>query len=53
MGYATRALRDLCRELLARVPAVCLFVRAENTAAIRLYESVGMEHVLSFRSVLL
>ena len=52
-GYATRALRDLCRELLAQVPAVCLFVRAENVAAIRLYEAVGMQHVLDYRSVLL
>jgi RimJ/RimL family protein N-acetyltransferase len=53
LGYATRGLRDLCRELLARVPVVCLFVRAENLAAIRLYESVGMEHVLDYRSLLL
>jgi ribosomal protein S18 acetylase RimI-like enzyme len=52
-GYATRALRDLCRELLEHTPAVCLFVRAENVAAIRLYEAVGMEHVLDYRSVLL
>ena len=51
-GYATRALRDLIRLLLAQVPAVCLFVRAENTPAIRLYESVGMRHVLDYRSVL-
>ncbi len=52
-GYATRALRDLIRLLLADTPAVCLFVRAENAAAIRLYESVGMRHVLDYRSVLL
>jgi RimJ/RimL family protein N-acetyltransferase len=52
-GYATRALRDLCRELLTRVPAVCLFVRAENFAATRLYEAVGMQRVLWYRSVLL
>ena len=30
-GYAARALRDLIRLLLTQVPAVCLFVRAENT----------------------
>jgi hypothetical protein len=52
-GYATRALRDLCRKLLEHVPAVCLFVRAENVAAIKLYEAVGMEHVLDYRSILL
>jgi GNAT superfamily N-acetyltransferase len=51
-GNAARALRDLIRLLLEQVPAVCLFVRAENTAAIRLYETVGMEHVLDYRSVL-
>jgi uncharacterized protein len=52
-GYATAALRDLIRLLLRRVPHVCLFVRAENDAAIRLYERVGMQHVLDYRSVLL
>lgn len=52
-GYAGRALRDLIRLLLARTPTVCLFVRTENEAAIGLYEAVGMEHVLDYRSVLL
>ena len=52
-GFAARALRDLIRLLLADTPTVCLFVRAENAAAIRLYQSVGMHHVLDYRSVLL
>jgi ribosomal protein S18 acetylase RimI-like enzyme len=52
-GNATRGLSDLCRLLLERVPTVCLFVRAENEPAIRLYETIGMEHVLDYRSVLL
>jgi len=52
-GYAGRALRDLIRLLLERTPTVCLFVRSENAVAIGLYESVGMEHVLDYRSVLL
>ena len=51
-GYASRALRDLIRLLLESVPAVCLFVRAENAPAIRLYETVGMQHALAYRSVL-
>jgi len=51
-GNAARALRDLIRLLLDQVPAVCLFVRAENAPAIRLYEAVGMAHVLDYRSVL-
>lgn len=51
-GYGARALRDLVRLLLVEVPAVCLFVRAENAPAIGLYDAVGMEHVLDYRSVL-
>jgi hypothetical protein len=52
-GYGVRGLSDLCRLLLERVPSVCLFVRAENVAAIRLYEAIAMEHVLDYRSILL
>ena len=51
-GYGARGLADLCGLLLARVPTVCLFVRAENDPAIRLYEAIGMEHVLDYRSLL-
>lgn len=51
-GYGQRGLRDLIRLLLERVPRVCLFVRADNPAAIRLYEAVGMERVGSYRSLL-
>jgi uncharacterized protein len=51
-GYGACGLRDLCRLLLERVPIVCLFVRAENAPAIRLYEAIGMEHALDYRSLL-
>jgi uncharacterized protein len=51
-GYGQRGLRDLIRLLLQRVPRVCLFVRADNPAAIRLYERVGMQRVGSYRSLL-
>jgi uncharacterized protein len=51
-GYGARGLADVCRVLLEQVPAVCLFVRAENEPAIRLYEAIGMEHVLEYRSLL-
>jgi uncharacterized protein len=51
-GYARRGLADLCRLLLESTPAVTLFVRRENTAAIRLYDAVGMRRVLEYRSVL-
>jgi uncharacterized protein len=52
-GNGSRGLRDLIRLLLGQVPRVCLFVRADNEPAIRLYDSVGMQHVLDYRSVLL
>jgi ribosomal protein S18 acetylase RimI-like enzyme len=52
-GYATRALRDLIRLLLERTPVVTLFVRADNRPAIRLYETIEMRRVLSYRSILL
>lgn len=51
-GYARRALADLCRLLLARVPTVCLFVRPENTPALRLYDSIGMTRELTYRSLI-
>ena len=51
-GYGACGLADLCRLLLERVPTVCLFVRAENDPAIRLYEAIGMENFLDYRSML-
>ena len=51
-GYAKRAMRDLCRRLLEQVPAVCLFVRPENAAAIRVYEGIGMQRTITYRSLI-
>ena len=51
-GYGSRGLADLLRLLLRATPVVTLFVRAENSSAIALYESVGMQRELEFRSVL-
>jgi predicted GNAT family acetyltransferase len=51
-GYAKRALRDLCRSLLERVPAVCLFVRPENDAAMRVYDGIGMRRTIFYRSLI-
>jgi uncharacterized protein len=51
-GYASRALADLCRLLLATTPTVCLFVRPENAPAIALYERIGMRETLRYRSLI-
>jgi ribosomal protein S18 acetylase RimI-like enzyme len=51
-GYGRRGLSDLIGLLLRRVPRVCLFVRADNPGAIRLYEVVGMERAGFYRSIL-
>jgi hypothetical protein len=52
-GNAQRGMRDLCRLLLEAVPQVCLFVRAENEPAIRVYESIGMRQTGTYRSLIL
>jgi uncharacterized protein len=49
---AQRGMRDLVRLLLGSVPRVCLFVRAENAPAIRVYEAIGMARTNTYRSLL-
>ena len=51
-GFGSRGMRDLCRGLLERTPTVCLFVRADNEAGIRTYESIGMRRTISYRSLI-
>jgi ribosomal protein S18 acetylase RimI-like enzyme len=51
-GHGAAGLRALVGLLLDRTPAVCLFVRQENVAAIRLYDGIGMRRVLTYRSLL-
>jgi uncharacterized protein len=51
-GYGSRGMRDLCRRLLEHTPAVCLFVRSDNVAAIHVYESIGMRRTISYRSLI-
>ena len=51
-GYGQRGMRDLCRLLLGHVSHVCLFVRPENAPAIRVYEAIGMQQALAYRSVI-
>jgi uncharacterized protein len=51
-GYAQRGMRDLCRLLLQQVPTVCLFVRADNAPAIRVYEAIGMRRTIRYRSLI-
>jgi len=43
---------NLVRLLLNDAPAVCLFVRPENAAALRVYEAIGMQRVLTYRSLI-
>jgi len=52
-GNAQRGMRDLCRLLLEHVPVVCLFVRAENAPAIRVYDAIGMRQTGTYRSLIL
>ncbi len=51
-GHGRRGLQDLCRLLLGTTPNVTLFVRSENAPAIALYETVGMQKALEYRSIL-
>ena len=51
-GHGRAGMQDLTRLLLERTPTVCLFVRPENVAAIRLYDALGMRRALAFRSLL-
>jgi hypothetical protein len=51
-GNAKRGMRDLCRLLLDETPVVCLFVRPENTPAIRVYEGIGMSRTITYRSLI-
>jgi predicted GNAT family acetyltransferase len=51
-GHAKAALADLCRRLLEQTPVVCLFVRAENAPAIRVYEGIGMRRTITYRSLI-
>jgi predicted GNAT family acetyltransferase len=50
-GFAQRGVRDLY-PALDQVPRVCLFVRAENAPAIRVYEAIGMRRTISYRSLI-
>jgi ribosomal protein S18 acetylase RimI-like enzyme len=51
-GNAQRGMRDLCARLLVQVPVVCLFVRAGNAPAIRVYDKIGMRRTISYRSLI-
>lgn len=50
-GIAHEAISAMCWRLLRKVPLVTLYVDADNTPAIKLYESIGFEPIGLVRSV--
>jgi predicted GNAT family acetyltransferase len=50
-GLARGGLAQVCRDLLARVPHVTLYVNEGNEAAIALYHSMGFRKVTDWRTV--
>lgn len=52
-GYAQRGMGAFSHHALQRTPQLCLFVNDFNTAAIRLYESLGYKQVMEYRAIFL
>lgn len=50
-AFARGGLVRVCRDLLARVPRVTLYVNEHNRAAIALYEGMGFRKVCDWRTV--
>ena len=52
-GYARRGLGAFCLAGLGITPTLCLFVNDFNTAALRLYESLGFTSCMEYRAIFL
>ena len=52
-GISTRAMRGLCRALLAEVPRVTLHVNEANLGAVKCYERSGFRRAAPFRLMVL
>jgi predicted GNAT family acetyltransferase len=52
-GLGTRCLSQLCRQLLARVPAICLLVNEQNREAHALYRKVGFRFECLYDTIFL
>ena len=50
-GFATRGLAELCRRLLERSRAVCLFVNQNNAPALAVYRRLGFRDLAAWRSL--
>ena len=50
-GYATRGVSELCRRLLERSRAVCLFVNDFNAPALAVYRRIGFRERSAWRSL--
>jgi RimJ/RimL family protein N-acetyltransferase len=52
-GYAARGMGEFCRQVLTRLPRLCLFVNDFNLPAIRLYEKLGFKPAMEYRAIFL
>ena len=52
-GYGRAGMEALARRLLQDHPHLCLYVNADNTPAIRVYEAAGFRREGTFKSIFL
>ena len=50
-GLGRRAMKELCRQLLGRSRAVCLFADADDRRAVSFYRGIGFEPLATYHAV--